>query len=401
MNTKNAKKIPTEKEIQEMLGRGVTEVIGKEELAEKLRRGQKIRVKIGIDPTSPHIHIGRAATLLKLRDFQKWGHMIVFIIGDFTGVIGDTSDKESERPMLSEKEVTKNMRTYISQAGKIINTKKAETKKNSSWLSKLRYADIGRHADLFSVSDFIARDNIKRRLDKGSRVSLRELLYPLMQGYDSVVVKADLEIGGVDQRFNMLAGRTLQERAGQKPQAVMQVALLPGTDGRKMSSSWGNTINITDEPTDMYGKVMSLRDDAILPYFTSVTRVSLEEIQTMRQDMKEKKGNPRDLKMRLAREIVSFFHGGKSAANAEEVFIKTFQKKEIPENITEYKTKEGETWGSTLVFSGGASSMSAAHRLIEGGAIKNTETQEVITDTRMPAKKGTYKIGKRRFLKII
>ncbi len=396
----NAKNIPTEEEIRDIIERGVVEVIGKDDLIKKLRTGQKIRVKLGIDPTSPHIHVGRAATLMKLRDLQRLGHKVVFIVGDFTGIIGDTSDKETERPMRTEKEVKLNMKTYFSQAGKIINTRSAETKKNSSWLSKLRYADIGRHADAFSVADFIARDNIKRRLDRGSRVSLRELLYPLMQGYDSVVVKADLEIGGTDQRFNMLAGRTLQEKAGQDRQAVMQMALLPGTDGRKMSSSWGNTINVTDEPRDMYGKVMSLHDDAIVSYFTSITRVPLEEIRVMEQDMKEGKGNPRDVKMRLAREIVSLFHGEKNARAAEESFVRTFQRKETPEEIKAHTLVGDETFGNVLVVSRCAASMSAAQRLAEGGAIKNTETKEIITDVRIPARKGTYKIGKRQFLKI-
>ena len=396
----STKKIPTEQEIREMLERGVAEVIDGDILAAKLRTGQKIRVKVGIDPTSPHIHIGRVATLLKLCDFQKWGHAVVFIVGDFTGVIGDTSDKESERPMLSEREVAKNMHTYISQAGRIVDTKKAETKKNSSWLSKLRYADIGRHADAFSVSDFIARDNIKRRLEKGLRVSLRELLYPLMQGYDSIVVKADLEIGGTDQRFNMLAGRTLQEKAGQKPQAIMSLNLLPGTDGRKMSSSWGNTINITDAADDLYGKVMSLHDDAIVPYLISVTRVPMNDIRTMEARMKEGAGNPRDAKMRLAREMVSLFHGQKKAQHAEEAFTKTFQKKETPEDIKEHAMQNNEMLGSVLIASGIVQSMNDAKRLAEGGAISSLDTKEIVRDARAPAKKGTYKIGKRRFLKI-
>jgi len=397
-----AKKLPTEKETQEILERGVVEVIGKEELAAQMRAGRAIVVKLGIDPTSPNIHIGRAAALLKLRDFERLGHKIIFIVGDFTGVIGDTSDKDAERPMLTEKEVKYNMRTYLAQAGKIINIKKAIVKRNSRWLSKLRYKDIGKHADAFSVADFIARDNIKRRLDKGARVSLRELLYPLMQGYDSVAVRADLEIGGTDQRFNMLAGRTLQERAGQKPQAVMTLNILPGTDGRKMSSSWGNTINVIDAPADMYGKVMSLSDEAIIPYITEATRVPIGEVRAMETQLNEGALHPRDAKMRLAREIVSLLHDQKKAQEAEDTFVKIFQRKETPEETKEYRISGGsETFGAALVVSGCASSMSAAQRLAEGGAIKNTETQEIVTDARAPAKKGIYKIGKRQFLKIM
>ncbi|MEK7139760.1 MAG: tyrosine--tRNA ligase [Patescibacteria group bacterium] len=400
MFAKQTKK-PTEKEASEILQRGVVEVIGKDWLAEKLKTGQKIRVKLGIDPTSPHIHIGRAAALLKMRDFERFGHKIVFIVGDFTGVIGDTSDKETERPMQTEAEVKTNMRTYFSQAGKIINIKKAETKKNSAWLSKLRYGDIGRHADAFSVSDFIARENIKRRLEKGLRVSLRELLYPLMQGYDSVAVKADLEIGGTDQRFNMLAGRVLQEKAGQKPQAVMTLPLLPGTDGRKMSSSWGNTIKVTDEPADMYGKTMSIHDDAIVPYFISVTRVPMDEVRKMENDLKAGSGNPRDMKMRLAREITTLFHGEKNARAAEENFVRTFQKKEAPRDIKEHNVLKTETFEDILVSEKIVFSKNEARRLAASNAIKNMDTKKIITDTRTQAQKGTYKIGKKRFLKIV
>lgn len=391
--------IPTDKEIEEVLTRGVAEVIGKEDLAKRLKNGERLRIKIGIDPTSPHIHLGRAATLMKVRDFQQLGHTVVFIVGDFTGVIGDTSDKESERPMLSPGEVRKNMRTYFAQAGKILNLWRTEKKKNSAWLSRLTYADIGKQADVFSVSDFIARDNIKRRLEKGVRVSLRELLYPLMQGYDSVVVRADVEIGATDQRFNMLAGRTLQEQSGQKPQVIMMLDLLPGTDGRKMSSSWGNTINVTDSPSDMYGKLMSLSDQAIVPYLTALTRIPIEEIRGIESGMRDGTKNPRDAKMRLAREVVGIFHGAKVAGRAEETFVRTFQKKEIPTDITTCAS-EGKTLGEIIVASGAAASMSAAVRLAEGGAIKNLDTGEVLKDVRAQARPGTHKIGKRMFIKI-
>ncbi|MEK7562487.1 MAG: tyrosine--tRNA ligase, partial [Patescibacteria group bacterium] len=210
-----------QQKIDEILTRGVDEVIDKESLEKKLRSGKKLRVKLGIDPTSPNLHIGRAIPLLKLRDFQEAGHKIVLIIGDFTGVIGDTSDKESERPMLDEKAVKQNMKTYVSQAGKILDIKKCEVRYNSEWLKKLNYAEIGLQADIFSLAEFNARENIRKRLDEGKRVSLRELLYPLMQGYDSVAVKADVEIGGTDQRFNLLAGRDLQKFYKQDPQDII------------------------------------------------------------------------------------------------------------------------------------------------------------------------------------
>src|SRR3989338_4963827 len=236
------------KKLQDLLTRGVHEIIGRETLENKLASGNTLCVKLGIDPTSPNLHLGRSIPLLKLRDFQELGHKIVFIIGDFTGVIGDTSDKESERPMLAKDVVAENMRQYAKQAGKIIDLEKCEVRYNSEWLGKLTYAEIGDQADAFSVAEFIARENIRRRLDAGTRVSLREMLYPLMQGYDSVAIDADVEVGGTDQRFNLFAGRVLQEKYKKEPQAIMTNPLVAGTDGRKMSSSWGNTVNIINAP---------------------------------------------------------------------------------------------------------------------------------------------------------
>ena len=213
--------ITDEDKINELLSRGVEEVIELEDLKKKLKSGERLRVKLGIDPTSPNIHIGRAVPILKLKDFQDLGHQIVFIVGDFTGVIGDTSDKESERPMLGEEEIQQNLKNYIDQVAKIIDIKKCEVHYNSEWLEKLNYKEIGKQADSFSLNEFSSRENIKKRLDEGKRVSLRELLYPLMQGYDSVAIKADVEIGGTDQRFNLLAGRELQRSYGQEPQNIL------------------------------------------------------------------------------------------------------------------------------------------------------------------------------------
>src|SRR3990167_7492449 len=249
------------KDTEEILTRGVSEVIGQKDLESKLASRTKLRVKLGIDPTSPDLHLGRSVPLLKMRDFQKLGHKAVMIVGDFTGVIGDTSDKDSERPMLDHLVIEENKKNYFTQVGKIIDLDQAELRYNSEWLESLTYREIGEHADQFSVADFIARENIKRRLDSGKRVSLREVLYPLMQGYESVAVNSDVELGGVDQRFNLLAGRTLQEHFKQEPQHVVMTTFpVEGTDGRKMSSSWGNTINFNDIPSDMYGKIMSVRD---------------------------------------------------------------------------------------------------------------------------------------------
>lgn len=388
--------------IDEILSRGVAEVIHHDSLKTKLLSGKPLRIKFGIDPTSPNIHLGRATSIWKLRDFQDLGHTIIFIIGDFTGIIGDTSDKEAERPMLTRETIEQNLVTYFEQVGKILNMSKVEKYHNTEWLEKLGYREIGEHANIFSLSDFIARDNIKRRLDAGKRVSLRELLYPLMQGYDSVAVKADVEIGGTDQKFNILAGRKFQDHFGQPSQDILMLNLIEGLDGRKMSSSWGNTINLTDAPSDMYGKVMSLRDELIIKYFIHATRVSLEHIKEIEEAL-VKGENPRDAKLVLAKEIVSMYYGHEESLRAQETFIATFQKKEIPDEIEEIKAIEGEVLADVLLNAEIVSSKSDFRRLVEEGAVKKLtgEEEEKIIDLKAIATTGVYKIGKRRFIKII
>jgi tyrosyl-tRNA synthetase len=387
-----------ESKIDELLLRAVDEIIHKEELKKQLLSGKKLRIKFGIDPTSPSIHLGRSVPLLKLRAFQDLGHTIVFIIGDATGVIGDTSDKNSERPMLSAEEVKKNAETYFSQADKLLDIKKTEKHYNSQWLNTLTYKDIGEHANQFSVSDFIARENIKKRLEKGTRVSLREVLYPLMQGYDSVEVKADVEIGGTDQRFNLLAGRKLQEYFGQQPQNIMMTRLILGTDGRKMSSSWENTINITDDPDDMFGKVMSLEDSSVGTYFEHATTLSVQEVEKMKVKISQKGKEARDAKMCLARAIVSLYHNENTAQKAEENFVLVFNKKEAPNN-----TEEVTVAKKTNLFDAVSSqvqSKTELRRLINEGAV-NTADGEKITDIHFIINKSmTLKIGKRRCIKI-
>lgn len=378
--------------------RGVEEVIGKDAIIEKVKNGNTLRIKLGIDPTSPNLHLGRSIPLLKLKDFQERGHTIVFIVGDFTGVIGDTSDKESERPMLDEAVIEENKKQYFAQVGKLIDLEKAEFHYNSDWLAKLTYKEIGEHANQFSVAEFIARDNIKKRLDNGKRVSLRETLYPLMQGYDSVAVRADVEIGGTDQRFNILAGRTLQTHYNQEPQAIITNPLIPGLDGRKMSSSWGNTINLNDTADDMYGKVMSLHDDLIETYFQLCTRVSYDDIQAL-----EIKKHPKEAKMRLAREIVTLYHNETDAKKAEGVFIQTFQKRKVPDGVQVIKTKKGVPFGDILCAEKIISSKSEWKRLVEGGGVKDVteEEEQKVTDIQTTIEKTTVlRIGKRRFVKL-
>ena len=388
--------INTDKEkIEETLSRGVDRIVDGEKLREKMNAGKQLRVKLGIDPTSQDIHLGRATQLLKLRDFQELGHTIILIIGDATGVIGDTSDKESERPMLSREEVNTNAEKYFEQAGKILDMRKVEKAYNSTWLDKLTFSEIGKQADAFSVADFIARENIKKRLDEVKRVSLRETLYPLMQGYDSVEVKADVEIGGSDQWFNLLAGRTLQETYGQQPQSVITNMLIAGLDGRKMSSSWGNTIALNAKPNDMYGKVMSLNDTLMKEYFVTCTRVPLQEVESILS------GDPKSAKMRLAKEIVSFYHGKEKADNAEQDFEKTFKGGGISEDAKEVTVKKGEKLSDVLLREKIIGSKNEFRRLVSEGAIMNmTENKKVGTIEETIEKKSEFRVGKRRFIRL-
>lgn len=384
--------------INELLTRGVDEVIVKEDLEKKLKSGKQLRIKLGIDPTSPNLHLGRAIPLLKLRDFQELGHQVVFIVGDFTGVIGDTSDKDSERPMLTREVIEQNMKSYVEQAGKIIDISKAEIHYNSEWLEKLTYRELGEQADQFSVAEFIARDNIRRRLDAGTRVSLREMLYPLMQGYDSVAIKADVELGGTDQRFNLLAGRALQPHYKQEAQNIIMGPLLEGTDGRKMSSSWGNTITLTADANDMYGKIMSIQDELIYKYFVLTTRVPMEIIEQYKAELNNG-ANPRDYKMKLAFELVKFYHSEKAAEEAERYFIATFSKKEIPDEIPELKPSAPDII-TVLIEAKFVKSKSEARQVIQQGGVKVNE--EKVEDIAFEVKKGdVVQKGSRFFVKIV
>jgi tyrosyl-tRNA synthetase len=369
------------RDVEELLSRGVTEVIDREHLRKKLESGKKLRIKLGIDPTSPNIHIGRAITLLKLRAFQDLGHTAVFIVGDFTGMIGDTSDKDSERPMLSEEQVRENMRTYLDQAFKILDKDKTETYYNSEWLAKLGYLEVSKMAALFSVHEFETRDVIARRLSAGQRVSAVEMFYPIMQGYDSVAVRADVELGGTDQRYNLLAGRRIQPLYEQEPQDILMTDLLEGTDGRKMSSSWGNIIAITEEPAAMFGKVMSVKDELVKKYFELCTRVPLAEIEEVMQ------GHPKEAKMRLAGEIVKMYHGEEAAEKAGESFDAAFSKGGVPEDVLTVRISANAQLVDILLEHGLVSSKTEFNRLEKDGAIREIDI-------------GTYRIGKHRFIRI-
>lgn len=386
---------------QDILNRGVSEIIDRKSLEDKLKSGKKLRIKLGIDPTSPHIHLGRATALLKLRDFQKDGHKIVFIIGDFTGVVGDTSDKDAERPVLDKEVVEENLKTYIEQAGKIIDISQCEIHRNSEWLSKLNFSDVSMLTDEFSVNDFISRELISKRLSEGKRVSLREVMYPIMQGYDSVAIASDVEIGGTDQKFNMLAGRVLQRKFKQEPQDIIMLPLIEGLDGRKMSSSWGNTINLNDSPNDMFGKIMSLRDDLIIKYFNFCTRISQDVISEIKNSLENGK-NPKDVKLDLAYEIVKNLHSEVDAGIAKKNWEETFSQHLIPEDVLDaFNYDPTKTIVELAMVSALVSSKNEFMRLLDAGAVEHMEDGQKITDIKSIATPGTYRIGKKRFLRII
>jgi len=387
--------------IEEILNRGVEEIIEKDSLERKLKSGRQLRIKHGIDPTGPRIHIGRAFQFWKLRDFQDLGHKIVLIIGDFTAQIGDASDKQAMRKILTEKEIKENLKDYLKQISKILNLKKVELHYNSEWFKKMKVMDFVSIQMIFTAQQTIQRRNFKERWDSAKPIGLHELDYPLFQGYDSVAIKSDVEIGGSDQLFNLQAGRDIQKYFKQKPQDIMTSKMLNGLDGRKMSTSWGNIITILDTPQDMYGKVMSMKDEQIDEYFEIATRLPNEEIE----NIKKSSNNPRDIKAVLAKEIVRMYHGENEAKKAEEEFNKVFRNKELPSDIPIFETdKEGYFMLGLLRDTHMAVSKNEAKRLVEGGGVEIQigDKKEKVVDWKKPVSITDgmiIKVG-RKFVKI-
>ncbi len=390
------------KKIKELLIRGVETVIKKESLLKKLKSGKKLKIKHGIDPTGPNIHIGRAISFWKLKKFQDLGHQIVLIIGDFTAQIGDASDKTSVRQPLTEKEIKSNLKTYLKQIGKILDLKKTEIHYNSKWLKNLKAKELTKIAMDFTVYQMINRRNFKQRFEAKKPIGLHETLYPLYQGYDSVVIKADVEIGGFDQLFNFIVGRKIQELYKQKPQDVVTFKLLYGLDGRKMSTSWGNVINIADSPKEQYGKVMSMRDKLIINYFELATKVSLSEIKKIEKELESGKVNPRDAKIRLAREIVGIYYDKKKALQAEKEFERIFKEKKLPSKVQKVLIKEKNLATlDLLVKTKLTSSKSEAKRLVMQKGVKIDGRVQEDWQKLIKIKKGMIiQVGKRKFAKI-
>jgi len=399
--------ITDENKIDEILSRGAEDIIDKENLKKKLMSGRQLNIKFGIDPTGPLIHLGRATILMKLKDFQDLGHKITLIIGDFTALIGDASDKDSIRKPKTEAEIKENLKDYLKQIGKILDLKKVDVRHNKDWFGKMKAEELIKLAMEFTAQQMIQRRNFKERWDNDKPIGVHELMYPLLQGYDSVVIKSDLEIGGFDQLFNLKAGRELQRVFNQEPQDVMTLRMIYGLDGRKMSTSWGNVINILDEPKDMFGKLMSLRDELIVDYFESCTRVPMLQINEFKNSLESKTVNPRDVKKILAKEIISFFYDAKKAEGAEKEFEQVFEEKRLPSEIEEVRIDEEKmNVQDFLVKLNLASSKGEAKRLIGQGGVRliNGENIQEVSDWQLEIQiqKGVIvQVGKRNFRKIV
>ena len=389
----------TVEESIELITRGISEVIGLEEIKEKLKSGKQLTVKAGFDPTAPDIHLGHTVLLRKMRHFQLLGHKVVFLIGDFTGRIGDPSGKTKTRPRLTLEDVLKNAETYKQQVFKILDPEKTIVEFNSKWLEKMSFADVLGLTSRYTVAQMIERDDFAKRYKNGQPISMMEFLYPLAQGYDSVALECDVELGGNDQKFNLLVGRTLMKEYGLSPQAVVTVPLLEGLDGvEKMSKSLGNYIGIYDSPKDMYGKAMSIPDNLIAKYMELLTDISIEDIKNYVKAM-ENGENPRNIKGILAKEIVKIYHGEEEALNAEEEFKRIFSSKGLPDEIEEVKVNKDDNILNILSICMPSESKSNLKRLIAQGSV--TLDNEKINDINtVVSKEGILKVGKRNFFKI-
>lgn len=386
-----------------LLERSVVDIIVKEELERKLNTGKKLRVKLGIDPSGADLHLGHMVVIKKLQEFQLAGHHICLLFGNFTGQIGDPSDKLNARKPKTQQELEKNAEKYLDQAGKILDVKKVEVVWNADWLNKLTLAETIKLAQTFTVHQMLERDMYQERIKKDHPIYMHEFLYPLMQGYDSVALKADLELGGTDQTFNLLAGRTIQRAYNQEPQCVLTVPLLVGTDGKdKMGKSLNNYIGVDESPKDMYGKTMSIPDNLIMDYFELTTNISIEEIYKLKESLHHGE-NPKNLKMRLAKEIVTLYHDAKAAKEAEKEFVEIFSNKGLPENIGKKKLSGKKINIVELLSETGlASSKSEAKRLIQGGGVRVESNKVENLETTVNIEKETLvQVGKRKFIKVI
>ena len=394
------------------LRKGTTEIIREQELRAKLEKsaktGKPLRVKLGADPTAPDIHLGHTVVIRKLRAFQELGHTVIFLIGDFTGLIGDPSGKSATRPQLTREEIAVNAETYKRQIFKLLDPEKTEIRFNSEWMDKLGSDGFVRLASHVTVKQILERDDFAKRLTEEKPIALHELLYPLTQAYDSVALEADVELGGTDQKFNLLMGRNVQREYGQEAQVAVITPLLEGTDGvQKMSKSLGNYIGINEPPSEIFGKVMSISDDLMWRYYELLTDLTVEQIAGLRNAAGNSERNPRDLKVELAKTIINDFHSREDAERAEEEFVKRFRNKETPDEVEERVVPSNQPNGweltSLLVTVGLAESKAEARRLVQQGGVSVDGERQTIGNSITQWKPGTtvlLKVGKRRFIRV-
>jgi len=390
----------------EQIERGVIEILPREDMIKKLeksiRDGQPLRIKLGLDPTAPDIHLGHTVVLNKLRQFQDLGHEVHLIIGDYTGRIGDPSGKSETRKQLTEEEIMANARTYQEQIYKVLDRDKTIMHFNSDWLQDLNLMDVLKLAAKYTVARMMERDDFEKRYKEGLPIGVHEFMYPLMQGYDSVALQADVELGGTDQKFNLLVGRHLLKEYGYEPQIALMMPILEGTDGvQKMSKSLGNYIGVNDEPYEMFGKTMSISDSLICRYYELLTRVPMAEIESMRTQMNSGELNPRDAKIRLAMELISTFHSSEEATQAMERFKVVYSKRDIPDDIPEITVSEIDVWLPRFLNEKGlVDSTNEGRRMLKQGAVKvngdKYEQEDIHLETGM-----VIQIGKRKFVKIV
>ncbi len=396
----------------QLLRRGTAEIVPEEELRHKISKsvvsGNPLIIKLGLDPTAPDIHVGHTVVLQKLRQFQLLGHRIKLLIGDFTGRIGDPTGKSETRKQLSQEDVERNATTYKQQIGKILDLQKTEIVYNSTWLAPMTFADVITLSAKYTVARMIEREDFSKRFGSGLPISVHEFFYPLMQGYDSVALDADVELGGTDQKFNLLMGRTLQKEYGKEPQVAIMMPLLEGLDGKqKMSKSLGNYIGIHEPPKEIYGKAMSVPDELMIKYFELVTDFSDEELHTLKHGISNGEMHPRDAKMKLAFALVRMFCGEKAAQEAEQHFVTVFQQGSLPNEIEEYtipsdQLEQGKIRiGKLLVLSGLQSSGAEAKRSLQGGGVKVNEQKVTDTNLSIEIHNGDIvQVGKRKFVRL-
>lgn len=413
------KVVLTEEQRQEVerqmriIRRGVAEIVPEEDLRRKLERfvtqGIPLRVKLGLDPSAPDIHVGHTVVLQKMRQFQELGHTIQLVIGDFTGRIGDPTGKSETRKQLTEEQVKENAKSYVEQFGKVLDASKMEVNYNSTWLAPMTFADVVELAAKTTVARMLERDDFEKRYQNNQPISIHEFFYPLMQGYDSVALQSDVELGGTDQKFNLLMGRTLQKEFGQEQQVILTMPILEGLDGvQKMSKSLGNYIGINEAPNEIYGKTMSVPDELMLKYYELATDITLEDLEKLRSGLADGSIHPRDAKMNLAKTFVRMFHGEEAAEEAENHFKTVFQQRALPTDIPEVALdfsayENGEANIVNLVFDLKlAESKGEARRMVQQGAVKVNEEKVGDINASVKVEEGTVvQVGKRKFAKVV